>query len=223
MSFWDSESEREQQRQQFIQAIMAQQQATVDAEWHHQALQGLGMGTYSSYSPATQSMSGGETLMLIKKSIKQIKTEAVGENAQTKIKTKIDRLLDLGALAQATILDAELQLRQKLYALSEWDYKVLPYDSIKEFEKANQMTAIKDGLRVRIDSLEKFDKIMPDNVLDELEKAKDRKLFDEFVVLSVEKVKDPLLLGQINGCKDYFLLAEWGDDITFDELVKEGN
>lgn len=188
----------------------------------------LGYYTTTTYPPEVPPE---KTLTLIKQSIKQIKAEVVNENAQGKIQTKINRLLDLGALAQATVLDNELRLRQKLHALSEWDYKVLPYDSIREFETANKMTATRDGLKVHIDPLEKYcgtltdseakDKIIPDNVLDELEKAKIRKLFDTFSILWAEKVKDPLLLGSIDGCKDYFLLAEWGDDISFDQMVKE--
>lgn len=43
---------------------------------------------------------------------------------------------------------------------------------------------------------------------------------DTFSVLWVEKVKDPLLLGCIDGCKDFFLICEWGDDIKFDDIVK---
>jgi len=170
------------------------------------------------------------TLALIKKSIKEIKAEAVGEEANGRIQKKIDRLLDLGALAQATILDVELRIRQKLYALSEWDYKVLPAEEIGRFENENRVTATRDGIKVHIDLLENYcgnpasgeakDRIIPDEALGELEKAQERKLFDKFSVLWVEKVKDPLLLGSIDGCRDYFLIAEWGEDVRFDDIVK---
>ncbi len=64
------------------------------------------------------------------------------------------------------------------------------------------------------------DRIIPDFVLDKLEEAKDRQVFDEFKVLWVERVADPLLLGCIDGCEDFFFVCEWGDDITFEQIMK---
>lgn len=167
------------------------------------------------------------TLALIKKSIKEIKAEAVGEEAQKRVQVKINRLKELGVTAQAKILELELQVRVKLMRLQEWDYKVLPFEAIKEYDgkTVNSYT-----LRVHIDLLEAYcgagedakDKIIPNAVLDKLEEAKDRQVFDQVSVLWVEKVKDPLLLGSIEGCKDYFLIAEWGEDVKFDDIVKEG-
>ena len=177
--------------------------------------------------------SGEKTLTLIKKSIKQIKAEAVSEEAQKQVGDKIERLKKFGITTQAQILEQELKLRIKLARVQEWDYKVLPYDAIKEFESINKMTATKDGLKVHINSLDKYcgivegalideakDKIIPDFVLDKIEEAKDRQIFDEFNILWVEKVKDPLLLGSIKGCKDYFFICEWGEDIKFEDLIK---
>ena len=177
------------------------------------------------------------TLTLIKKSIKEIKAEAVGEKAQSRIQAKIDRLLDAGALAQATILDVELRLRVKLMRVQEWKYKVLPYEAIKEYESANKnWDGIGGRYKVHIDLLENYvgtlpqdttteakDKIIPDKVLDEIETAKGRQVFDKLSVLWVEKIKDPLLLGCIDGCADYFLICEWGSDVSFDDLVKDKN
>lgn len=160
------------------------------------------------------------TLETIKKSVKEIEAEPVSKKTVDKIQAKIDRLLELGALAQAEILDTELRLRQKLNHLKEWDYKLLTAEAIGTFADANRMTATKDGLKIHIDPLETFSKLMPDEVLDELEKAKGRKLFDKFAVLWAEKVPDPLLLGVIDGCEDYFYICAWGDDISFDQIVK---
>ena len=172
-----------------------------------------------------------KTLTLIKKSIKQIKAEEISDKAGVEIWNKIDRLEKLGLKAQATILEEELILRQKLNKMMEWDYKILTHKDIEKFSFDNKMTMTKDGLAVHIDSVENYigtkktneakDKIIPDDILDEFEKARERQLFDTFSILWVEKVKDPLLLGQINGCKDYFLIAEWADDIKFDDIVKE--
>jgi len=174
-------------------------------------------------SPVTPN---GETFALIKKSIRQIKAEAVSEEAQTRIGAKITRLRTLGVEKQAQILELELKVRVKLQRVQEWNYKVLPYDAIQHYNHKiiNSYTMI-----VHIDLLEQYcgtvaqdeskDRIMPEEVLDELEKAKDRQIFDQFHVLWVEKVKDPLLLASIEGCKDFFLIAEWSDDISFEQIM----
>ena len=168
--------------------------------------------------------SGLKTLELIKKSVKQIKAEAVSKEAQELVSSKIERLSKLGLKAQAVVLNVELQLRCKLARIQEWDYKVLPYEAIEKFDIENKMTATKDGLKVHIDKLGEYKKgTPPDFVLGKLEEAQDRQVFDEFEVLWVEKVKDPLLLGTIAGCQDKFLIAEWGEDISFNQLVKDAD
>jgi hypothetical protein len=171
-------------------------------------------------------VSGENTFNLIKKSIKQIKAEAVGEEAQKIIGNKIQRLKKLGVTAQAQVLEIELNLRIRLARVQEWDYKVLPYDAIKDYDGKiyNSYT-----LKVHIDQIDKYcgqdeqteakDKIIPDFVLDKLEESREKQVFDDFSVLWIEKVKDPLLLGSIKGCKDYFLIAEWGEDVKFNDLV----
>jgi hypothetical protein len=186
----------------------------------------------SPLSPQNTEPAPKNTLKLIKKSIRQINAEAVGKEAQGRIEDKILRLLEVGADAQAAVLEAELKVRQKLMRLKEWDYKVLPADEIKKYENANRNWDGQGGrVIVHIDPLQAYignpesgeakDRIIPDAVLDKLDEAKERKLFDSFAVLWVEKVKDPLLLGCIDGCKDYFLVAVWGNDVKFEDIVKE--
>jgi len=191
------------------------------------------LGMMQEQTPqSTPSISPEKTLKLLKKTIREIKAEAVSQEAQQAVSTKINRLEKLGIKSQAAVLKAELSLRIRLARVMEWNYKVLPYDELKKFEKDNQVTATRDGLKVHIDKLEEYvgnttvskekkDMIVPDSVLNSLETAKDRQVFDEFGVLWVEKVKDPLLLGLINGCKDYFLIDEWGEDIKFNDIIKE--
>lgn len=175
------------------------------------------------------------TLTLIKKSIREIKAEAVGEKAQGRIQAKINRLQNVGATAQAAVLDAELRVRVELMRVQEWKYKVLPYEAIKEYESSGRNWDGNGGrIKVHIDPLETYcgvkigderaaakDKIIPDNVLDKIEEAKDRQVFEKFHVLWIEKVKDPLLLGSIDGCEDFFLIAEWGEDVSFDDIMKK--
>ena len=212
--------------------IVGQQQELMNQYLYRQMQQQTGVPQEYMLQVLSQNYreepSGEKTLILIKKSIKQIKAEAVSKEAQELVTSKIDRLQKLGVTTQAEILKQELQLRIKLARIQEWDYKVLPYDAIKEYDGKVVNTYT---LKVHIDTLDKYcgtkeqeeakDRIMPDFVLDELEKAKDRQIFEEFNILWIEKVKDPLLLGGIKGCKDFFLICEWGEDIKFDDMIKQ--
>jgi hypothetical protein len=182
--------------------------------------------------PDSRRPTGGATLDLIKQSIRQIKAGAVGKTAQRRVETKAERLRRLGLECQAIIVETELSLRIKLARIQEWDYKVLPYEAIKNYERNGRNWDGHGGrIVVHIDALDKYtgfmqgevvssDRIVPDFVLDKLEEATERQVFDEFRVLWVEKVKDPLLLGTIQGCQDYFLICEWGQDVSFDDIMK---
>lgn len=166
----------------------------------------------------------------LKKSVKQIEVEPYTGEVRNRIEGKIGRLQKAGAVAQAAILESELTTRDSLRRLMEWDYKLLTKETIEKFQKDNAMTLTRDGLKVHIDPIDKYcgnpqigeakDRIIPDPILDKLEKAKERDLFDEFAVLWAEKVKDPLLLGMLYGCEDYFFIAEWGEDISFEQITK---
>lgn len=167
---------------------------------------------------------------LLKKSLKQIRAEPFGGDVRVRIEKKINRLENAGATKQALILEAEIRTRESLVRLQEWDYKVLPKAAIDKFQKENTMTFTRDGLKLHVDQLEAYvgnpksgeakDRILPDDVLEKLEEAKERELFDSFAVLWAEKVKDPIVLGCVDGCEDYFFIAEWSDDITFEQITK---
>lgn len=167
---------------------------------------------------------------LIKKSLKEIEAETFNGETRKRIEDKINRLQRAGATKQALILEAELTTRDSLVRLKEWDYKILLKSEIEKFQKENTMTSTTDGLKLHTDPIEAYvgnpktgeakDRIIPDNVLEKLEEAEERQLFDDFVVLWAEKVKDPILLGCVYGCEDYFFVAEWGEDITFEQIKK---
>lgn len=61
--------------------------------------------------------------------------------------------------------------------------------------------------------------IPPESVIGRLVEVAKKKIFDVFTVATVEHVKDPLLLGRINGCDNAFFLAQWGDDIKLDDVI----
>ena len=74
--------------------------------------------------------------------------------------------------------------------------------------------------------LKYYSQVPPSHVLDKLEEAKSKGLFDEFKVAAVvnrERVyaPDPLLVGRINGVSAYFIIAQWDKDLKVSELVKK--
>jgi len=179
---------------------------------------------------SASTVSPEKSFQILKKSVKEIETEPFESGARRRIEDKINRLQRAGATAQACILAQEIRTRESLVRLKDWDYKLLTKKTIEKFSTDNRMTLTRDGLKVHIEPLDKYcgnpqvgeakDRIIPDHILEKLEEANERELFDDFAVLYVEKVKDPLLLGIVEGCEDYFLIAEWGEDITFEQITK---
>ena len=184
----------------------------------------------SSVSNSTSTVSPEESFQVLKKSVRDIEAETFESGARRRIEDKINRLQRAGAVAQASILEQEIRTRQALVRLKEWDYKLLTREAIDKFQSVNMMTSTRDGLKVHIEPLDKYcgnpqvgeakDRIIPDHILDKLEEANERELFDSIAVLYVEKVPDPLLLGIVEGCEDYFLIAEWGEDVSFEQITK---
>lgn len=198
------------------------------SEWFNSSIfRDIGYGV-----PYTQPTTRTPTQKLteLKRSIKQIEAEPFTGEVRRRITDKVGRLHNAGAVAQASVLEHELTLRDALIRLKEWDYKILTQEVIRKFESSNHMTLTEDGLKIHIDPIEQYvgnpqdgqakDRIIPDVILDKLEEAKEREVFDGFEVLWAERVKDPLLLGCIHGCEDYFFICEWGDDITFEQITK---
>lgn len=64
-----------------------------------------------------------------------------------------------------------------------------------------------------------YDALPPDHALAALKCAQAKEIFDEFVIASVNKVKDPLLLGKIAGSEDRYFIAQWGEDVALDDVI----
>lgn len=62
--------------------------------------------------------------------------------------------------------------------------------------------------------------VPPDDVLQKLEVAQERKCFDKYEVAYIKNVKDPLLFGLVNGTANRFFIAQWDTDISIDDLLK---
>lgn len=65
-------------------------------------------------------------------------------------------------------------------------------------------------------------------VLERLQTAQEQKQFNSYCVIEVRQhdkeswvcAQDPLLLGKVKGCDDYFLIGQWGHDIAADDLTE---
>lgn len=59
----------------------------------------------------------------------------------------------------------------------------------------------------------------PQHVIDKLRDEVPKQLFHSFVIATVESIHDPLLLGVLNGREERYFLAQWGDDVSLDDVI----
>lgn len=68
--------------------------------------------------------------------------------------------------------------------------------------------------------MKNFDRLPPDDVLEELQKARKKGCFDTYHIGYIRKVKDPILFGKIDGFNGlYFYIAQWGDDVKIEDII----
>lgn len=70
--------------------------------------------------------------------------------------------------------------------------------------------------------LEQYPEVPPAHVLESLAVAQKNDCFDSFEVahiVSVEKLKDPIVFGRIKGCSDRFFIQQWDDDVSIEDLL----
>lgn len=63
-----------------------------------------------------------------------------------------------------------------------------------------------------------YETIPPRRVLDALREHRSREIFDEFLVASIDHMRDPFLLGRIEGSEDRYFIAAWGDE-ALDDVI----
>lgn len=138
------------------------------------------------------------------------------------------RLEKLGFKTAGIELKGLLQ-KQKNLAIAYEHYRYVTPERVNEF---NQKLLNKTGKNLHsmltmeyqtlaFTPIECYAKVPPDDVLASLEVAQDRKCFDAFEVAYIKNVKDPLLFGRVNGTPNRFFIAQWDNDVTIDQLLKE--
>ena len=67
--------------------------------------------------------------------------------------------------------------------------------------------------------VEKYTSVPPQEVLDTFDAHKKRNVFDYYTIASVNAVKDPLLLGRVDGRSERWFIAQWGEDVNLDDVI----
>lgn len=115
--------------------------------------------------------------------------------------------------------------------------KILKESDFKKFITEENLVkfTLKCKKGLKIDYVNEFDRIIPDSVIANKNKADDLKVFDNFIILhydpNTKKVdltekKDPIIFGMIKGSNKFYFVDDWIDekcDLTYDKIIKELN
>lgn len=75
--------------------------------------------------------------------------------------------------------------------------------------------------------MEAYASLPPTDVLEKVKEARSHGVFDRFEVAAISTVAtkvvfpDPIVFGCIDGCTDRFYIAEWGTDVSINDLLGE--
>ena len=136
-------------------------------------------------------------------------------------------LTALGLKAAATRLERQTEACER-WAEAYARYPFVTAAQLADFQdRCDRETRIRRGVMerkyLRLVPIADYPDVPPMEVLEKLREAQALTLFDTFHVAFIEwqqvKQLDPLLFGKIVGCPDYFLIAEWGEDVSFRELA----
>lgn len=67
--------------------------------------------------------------------------------------------------------------------------------------------------------VEEYKGVPPENVLDTFADHRGRELFDFYTVAEVEGIRDPLLLGRLDGSELRYFIAQWDEDVNIDDII----
>ncbi len=128
-------------------------------------------------------------------------------------KVKLLKELGLNAISEK-LLRKKGGKEKLLKAVSEYRYATKEDldDFKKEMRKYNKELAVVE--------MKSFDRLPPDEILEDLQKARKKKCFDTYHIAYIRKVKDPILFGKINGFNElFFYVSQWGDDVKIEDII----
>jgi hypothetical protein len=139
-----------------------------------------------------------------------------------------EELTELGFKKCVEVLDEKVELMRKT-SIAYQHYDFITEESVVKFNEELKKETMKEDKnaysfkRLRFTEISSYEKIPPTEALKALRTAKGRLCFDTFEIADLENVKidkDPILFGCIKGCGDKFFLAQWDDDVTFEQIKK---
>ena len=153
---------------------------------------------------------------LIKKNLKPAQEKKFKELAEK----AFEEALKYEKIGQKTVvgdLEVEINKNLKLAAIQVSDYnKIVVKKQVDEY-----CEHLPKNKELIVDDLEEFGKPIPGSVLENVEKAKECKIFDSYCVFWIREVKDPIIFGQIKEeSEKYFFIDEWDDDISVEDLLE---
>jgi len=140
----------------------------------------------------------------------------------------VERMKKAGLIKVSEDLEKAEEAQLKLEIAHEHYPVVIDQKKIDEFnQRLREKTLVSENFTETYDqlvfeSLDTTEVIPPEDVLDRIEKAQELKCFDRIEigrVKSVVKVKDPIVLGTIEGYPKKFFIGQWDNDITLDDLI----
>jgi hypothetical protein len=132
-----------------------------------------------------------------------------------KAEEKAKLLKEVGMDAVAENLLKKKRGRERLLKAVEL-YKYATGEDIDDYNKDIRQ----HGKELEMVEIKDYKQLPPDEVLEALKKAQGLDLFDTFHIAYIRKVKDPILFGKIKAFKNlYFYIAQWGDDVKFEDIL----
>jgi len=142
----------------------------------------------------------------------------------------VDRLEKLGFKRASKELVEKEALNKKL-VLAYQHFKWLTPEDVTVFNEELQKKTLKEDSKTRdykklvFITVANYGTVPPTDILEKMEKAIEIGCFDNFEIAKIEsikEVKDPILFGCIVGCGDRFFIAQWDDDVKFEDIVGKG-
>jgi len=143
------------------------------------------------------------------------------------LKRKAEEYNKLHPKKEIKVESSEFRLISTAYAHTNGIFYMDDMDSVYSIDRFSEQTndylssdkntiGRFEWIETRIDQVKS---LPPKNILRKLSTHKRRKLFDYFTIAKVEGLYDPILFGRIKGSEDRFFIAQWGEDVSLDDVI----
>lgn len=143
-------------------------------------------------------------------------------------KHKVADTLEKLGFVRAASQTRELVARKRKLALAYEHYRFVREENVVKFNAELKQRTITgeppynaSWQELAFVGVGEYEQVPPEDVLVKHQEAVDHKCFDAFEIGLIKNVKDPLLFGRINKCSDRFFIAQWGDDVSITDLLKD--